>query len=607
MENDKVSLSDLGVKPESAPVQKPAAPVEDAGKYKKVNMSDFVTIKKHESPQDEFQRKEMKLIDDGIERTKKDMMENIIRPFKEACVAASLEDEANKLGGVDESSSDDLEAQLETQSREMHKMATKKDTSSKDDDLAALLSEEDNEGEINMSTNHTKPATTFVPDPDDEVKQEPAKVEAPKVEKRTAPVIPPSLLEEDKVEKEEAAPVEAVAPEVHTPELPKFEVPEETDHQERIADDDLSALLDTESEVEIAETEEEKALRKERLQAYKKEVFAALGMPATIDKDGIKKFRISTKPVSVNKILKTSTAGRINTATWVLPNTGRLITFSGLSGEEIENLNPDAHDRDMSPDMANRLIFNTLYEHVVDPNKPATMEEWAKTINWFDSNDLYFAQYLGTFKNSNFVTYACPKDKCHHLSLNAVNYDDMVVYADDKAKDVYKHIFKTGVDMTPGEVPEDIVPINDKFAIGFRAPSVFDIIFGTSTLDRTFLDKYATTIGNISYMSNVYYINGDTLFPVDCKAVKDNPAKTVRNKIVAYYNILKTLSPDEYSVVSRSINEINDSNRIMASFRYPDAKCAKCGTEIKMDASTNPLSMLFTRHQLVPLASSMTV
>ena len=180
----------------------------------------------------------------------------------------------------------------------------------------------------------------------------------------------------------------------------------------------------------------------------------------------------------------------------------------------------------------------------------------------------------------------------------------MIKYADDKAEAKYKELLHSGIDATPSTIPEDIVPISPQYAIGFRAPSVYDIIFGASSLDARFRAKYATTIGNISYMANVYYIKGETLFPVDCKPVANDPAKTMRNRIVVYYNILKTLSSDQYSIVTRTINDINNANRVMATFHYPDSKCKKCGKEIKRaQTDMNPLTMLFIRHQLVQSAN----
>ena len=646
MEGKKVTLEDLGIKKSESTTKVPTPKTESANatvksdsKYKKVNMSDFVKIKEHVSPQKEFEKKEMQMIEDGIEHTKKDMMDNIIRPFKEACIAASLESDADAMSDGDISDNgDNMEETLNNQHKNINESLTRKNASdderSREDDLKDLLSEDDsdddsiiddepeleeeketNEGESEMKEN--KP-DTFMEDPDETVKEEVKpkkknnKISATdhddEVKEAKEVHIPDAVKleneEEDTSKDKNIKAVEATKTEIKVPE---FKVPEASDHIDKISDDDLKELLDTESDSDMEETEEEKAARKANADSFRKEVFEKIGVPATIDRGKIKKFRIATKPVSVNKVLSAATkTNKLNTATWPLPNTGRLITFSALSGEEIENLNPDAHDKDMSTDMINRLIYNTIFDHLVDPAKPKTMEEWLQTINWFDSLDMYFAVYLATFKNSNFVTYACGKDKCHKIFLKDINYQDMIKYTDEKAEKDYKRIMKTAIDATPEDIPEDIVPINDKFAVGFRAPSIFDIVFGTASLDKQFLNKYATTIGNISYMANIYYIKSDTLFPVDCKAVKDDFKRTMRNRIVAYYNILKTFTPDEYSVVTRTISEINENNRTMATFRYPDAKCPVCGTEIKMDEATNPLSMLFIRHQLVQLASSMT-
>lgn len=554
----KVSLSDLGMKSNEQQQN------QDTN-IKTVDISDIVEIKPTESPEKEFERKELELIDKGIERTKQDLLNNVINPIKEACIAVSLSEEADN---AITDSTNDLEKQLEEEAKHNRENNIKYTNNSTEKDLEELLQEE---GDTVTETFTINNNIEYVNKPSTD-----------------------SHIEE----------LEAKKDEINIPEA-TVQVPSaEEEMQEKISDEDLQDLLDEESDVEL--TDEEKAEQKKLLDDYRKQVFEKLGMPATIEKGEIKKFRISTKPVSVNSILKNvSNEKKLNTATWVLPNSGRLITFSALSGEEIENLNPDQHDADMNADLANRLVFNTIYDHLIDPKKPDTMEKWLRTINWFDLNDIYFGLYLATFKNNNYVTYSCTKDKCKNIFLIPVDYNDMITYTDDDAKKVYQNIMKTGVDLTPEEIPEDIVPINDKFAIGFRAPSVFDIIFGAASLDAQFRNKYATTIGNISYMSNVYYIKDDVLFPVDCKAVKDNPAKTMRNKIVAYYNILKTLSPDEYSVVTRSIADINKKHKAMATFHYPDTKCPKCLTEIKRsDAELNPLTMLFIRHRLVQYAST---
>ena len=640
MSKKKISLDEMGIGSNNGN-KVPDAPVEtrtrgnDLGmervakprKVTKVNISDIVGVQKKVDPREEAERELMEQLDDNIERTKKELMENVIQPFKEACVAASLSDESDKLNP-----DKDLEAEIAAIPDSDIRSKVHNTT---DQDLEDFLSDDSTESKFDSNTpmrtvEDVRPAT-FMEDPeeDDELslknlESDDEPVFRDEVEEPATETVDDTAEQSSKTEEEEKMNMneETKVAEVKEPVLKAEKAEEKKDSivttpnevvdavtnpkakasQEKISDEDLKEFLDEEGD-EL--TEDEKEELKERQREFRKEVFEKLNIPATIDKSGISKFRIATKPVSVSRILKNSNT-KLDSATWALPNSGRLITFSALSGEEIENLNPDAHDSNMSVDMANRLVFNTLYGHLVDSNKPDTMEAWLKTINWFDINDIYFGIYLATFKNSNFVAYGCEKDKCKKIFLKDTNYRDMIKYADEKCEKTYKALFAKANDITPSEIPEDIVPISEKYAIGFRAPSVYDIMFGASSLDREFRAKYATTIGNISYMANIYYILDDTLFPVDCKPVKDSPSKTMRNKIVAYYNILKTLPSDQFSIVTRTIQEINTQNKVMATFHYPDAVCPKCGSKIeRAEHEENPLFMLFTRHQLVQSASSM--
>lgn len=614
---EKISLEDMGVTKDASKTGGMQGSnngktltnvrVPEKKSIKTVNISDFVEVKPKQTVENKAEEKLMKMMDSGIERTKKDLMDNVITPFKEACIAASLEDESNSL--TPDNIEDELDAITGTQ-------AINKGNSP-DDDLADLLEQKDTADSIVGGVDDDE-EDILRDDPEDISKEE--EPEMAEKEKEDTTVVDEKVTqskepkaEPTEVKEQEPAKVETVEKEApaedktEVTEVPATPVDSVTDAitnkpnaLDSISDLDLQEFLDEETD-EL--TDDEKEEIKERQRKFREEVNEKLNIPMTVDKKGIAKFRIATKPVSVNKVLKTN-LNKIHTATWALPNSGRLATYSALSGEEIENLNPDAHDSNMSTDMANRLVFNTLFSHLVDPNKPETMEEWLRTINWFDINDVYFGVYLATFKDSNFVAYTCDDNKCRNIFLEDVNFKDMIKYADDKAEAKYKDLLHSGIDATPSTIPEDIVPISPQYAIGFRAPSVYDIIFGASSLDARFRAKYATTIGNISYMANVYYIKGETLFPVDCKPVANDPAKTMRNRIVVYYNILKTLSSDQYSIVTRTINDINNANRVMATFHYPDSKCKKCGKEIKRaQTDMNPLTMLFIRHQLVQSAN----
>lgn len=543
-------------------------------------------------------------IDVNLKRVAEDRLTNVFKPFKEACMRAAVEAELNG----EEPSKSFEEAEEKLKKKESREKMIESFDKSTDDDLDELLDNAD-KGSESLDDNKDKDLEDLLNDGEDEVFD---------MDIVTPPVNNKPLFEDKDVEIIEDIP-ETTAKEqtVEAVEVEEPKIQEEKSVVEKeisnptsiptINDEDLNSLIrDTQEETEL--TEEEKAKQKEIRENFQKQVFEALGSPVKIDRGRIKTFKVASKPISINSVLKTNT--NTATATWALPNSGRLITLSSLSGEEIENLNRDTDDDEENTNLLNRLIFNTIYNHLIDASKPATMEEWVKTINWFDINDLYFALYLATFKNSNFVTYSCPNDKCQNVFLEEKKYKDMITYTDDKAKALYATLLKSGIDATPTTIEEDIIPINDKYAIGFRAPSIYDMVFGVSSLDEGFRNKYASIIGNISYMANVYYISpeddGGTLYPISFNARNNDTARTMKNKIVAYYNILKNFSSDEYSIVTRTIADIDSKYGFKSTYHYPDTVCPKCHTAIKRaDQNVPPLAMVFIRHRLVQLASSM--
>lgn len=543
-------------------------------------------------------------IDVNLKRVAEDRLTNVFKPFKEACMRAAAEAELN--GEEPSKSFEEAEEKLKRKEKK-EKMIESFDKST-DDDLDELLENIDKAPNDSLVDSKEKDLEDLLSDGEDEVFNmdivTPLAETKPLVEDKKVEIVednhetPKEKLEvvKEPVVKEEEENKTSIEKEISNPTT----VP-------TINDEDLNSLIrDTQEETEL--TEEEKAKQKEIRENFQKQVFEALGSPVKIDRGRIKTFKVASKPISINSVLKTNT--NVATATWALPNSGRLITLSSLSGEEIENLNRDTDDDEENTNLLNRLIFNTIYNHLIDASKPATMEEWVKTINWFDINDLYFALYLATFKNSNFVTYSCTNDKCQNVFLEEKKYKDMISYTDDKAKELYATLLKSGIDATPTTIKEDIIPINDKYAIGFRAPSIYDMVFGVSSLDEGFRNKYASIIGNISYMANVYYISpdddGGTLYPISFNARNNDTSRTMKNKIVAYYNILKNFSSDEYSIVTRTIADIDSQYGFKSTYHYPDTVCPKCHTAIKRaDQSVPPLAMVFIRHRLVQLASSM--
>ena len=598
----------------------------------------------------------MKEVDNYLKNKADDLIKNVVEPFREACIEKAIEAEEMEAAGIisdknnvaefaaalekerekeanqseipeniGDSVSDDLNALLgiaDKANHELEEEMKKTDTSENISDIQKdfadeststneeemdpddLIPSEEEMEERNMKevkiedrpTDEELEVKKKIPEPE-------VKIEEPSSNKKETVVVPNPLEDmsntPSKINPQDAlTKVSTSMPDKTNIDIDNAIKTSPDKPLPQIEDDDFKEFLEDE-ENENVNDEERKAI----YNAFRDEVIQKLHITPASEKR-LTKFKISNKPISVNKVLKT-VSNSINTATWVLPNSGRLITFSALSGEEIENLNPEDPNF-----LASRITFNTLYNHLIDANKPATMEEWLKTINWFDINDLYFAIYLATFKNSNFITYQCDNPACKNMYLEEKPYKDMVTYVDEKAEKLYQEIIKKGIDMTPDTIEEDVIQINDKYAIGFRAPSIYDIVFGASALEQKFRDKYATIIGSIAYMGNIYFIHHSShmeepvLMPVDCKPVENDSAKTMRNRIIAYYNILKSLSSDEYGIVSSTIINISNESKVNARFHYPESTCPKCKKVITpADEDISPLYLVFIRHRLARYAS----
>jgi len=387
---------------------------------------------------------------------------------------------------------------------------------------------------------------------------------------------------------------------------------DDSDLKELMGDDELEEETEVEEDPaeDKKETEEEKKLKEEEhtrqegiFKTYQSQIRETIkATSSTVD---LKEFRVSTKPISLTKALRNSTK-QLNTAQWALPNTKRLITFSALSGEEITNLNPENFKNRMQ---AFRTAYSIMFNHLVDANKPQNMDTWLKTICGFDIDHLYFCLYKATFDKSNFVTYNCPV--CSNLDLQETKIDSMIKYPNDEAKTKFEHLLATGEDTSPSILEPKLVQISDEYAIAFRAPNVYGLIFETSALDEEFSTKYADILSVLAYIENVYLIDkeSNTIVPIDTNPDPTNVTKTVRRKVIAYYNIIKQLNSDQYSLVGAEVTKIAQTLKDDISYQIPEADCngtlkngAKCTHHFPADPRT-PLQIFFSRHQLLTIGS----
>ena len=127
----------------------------------------------------------------------------------------------------------------------------------------------------------------------------------------------------------------------------------------------------------------------------------------------------------------------------------------------------------------------------------------------------------------------------------------------------------------------------------------------TASLSEQFLEKYADLIDMVAYIDAAYIIDStnEVLIPVDTKPDPNDMAKTSARRIKAMYEIISTLSSEEYYALRAAINEL-DEDATKVSYKIPGCTCPACNAEIPANIDVSPDTMLFTRHQLAAIANT---
>lgn len=375
------------------------------------------------------------------------------------------------------------------------------------------------------------------------------------------------------------------------PKQPKKE--EEDEKKVNILDmvDDES-LFDDEEEEDNTSIDQEEAY--EELKAEIKTKIKPIR-----NKIDLSKFTIAQKSVNAQKVMKLAVKSHQNVADWVLYSGKRPISMTGLSGPEIIKLNPQNTGRNRLNTF--RDMYRVLYDHIYDGNKPE-FEAWMKQTRWIDLKHVYFCVYKATFGDSNFITYSC---ECGNSFIKDIPFEDMVKYADDKVKEEVQAILKSDTTSpSSDEYPVDLYQISGSYVFGLKSPSIWNVIMETATLSDTFLEQHADLIDLVSYIDSIYLIDNEknTLIPVDTKPDPNNQARTSARRIRAFYDIIKTLSSEDFYALRAQISEYDkDDDKI--SYYIPAATCPKCAREIAENDDVTPDQLLFMRHQLAAIGN----
>lgn len=356
--------------------------------------------------------------------------------------------------------------------------------------------------------------------------------------------------------------------------------------------DDFAEDEDNDIDIEEDEEEKEEADEKKMLKEMQSQVEDIIKpFNNIID---LKSFTISTKAKSVSKVLQNVEPSP--TATWVLLDSGIPFTCTSLGAVEIENLDPNKINVQNGRIDALKQMYGTLFRHYASPNKPEYLEQWVKTISYSDHDNLIFGYYKATFGNCNLITYAC--EKCKDVKIKEIPIDDCIKYKDEDTKKEVQKILKYGDPAHKSEIKARLIQVSDKLAVSIKSPSIYNIVFEFGVLEAEFTRKFADVLGTVGYIEDFYEIDleNQKLIPIKVKEEPDNITKSVKRRIRSKVEILKTLTPDQYQILTAEITKIS-TNAERISYCQPKYTCEKCGNVIE-EAEMTAQEMLFMRHQL---------
>ena len=319
----------------------------------------------------------------------------------------------------------------------------------------------------------------------------------------------------------------------------------------KIADEDL-ALLDDDDDIVERKDNAKKEDDEAKLEEVKKELRQSVSevFKPVKNKININEFTIQKKPISASKVLNHIQQSTVNTATGVLFETKKVVEVSEYSSMEIQKMDPSKLSASNYYTSV-RDKYKTLYNHIIDPNKPATFEGWLKVTSQEVIPDYFFTAYKATFGDANVVTYSCPE--CDNVFLKEVPVMDMIKYKDEETKKLYLDTLHYGeLNASKETYSVGLYQASDEYVFALKHPSLYEQVLEPTLLDNAFVDKYSDMITLISYIDGVYVIdnNSKNLIPVDMKADHSNPTKTAKRRIKICASIINSFTSDQLQALS---------------------------------------------------------
>lgn len=377
-----------------------------------------------------------------------------------------------------------------------------------------------------------------------------------------------------------------------------------------INDDDLSDMekeLENEiSSIDSSDNVDDDQLSEEDREILSNEIKKYINPVKT--KIDLSQFTVSNSTVNIAVAAKHLVSSIVNkpvqSADYVLIDTGRVISMSAFNSDDLEKVNNAFYMRDSFNAAIDR--WQVFYDHCIDADKPMTLEAWLRGISASDFPHIYGAAYAASFKGSNYIPYTCDNPDCKKPYIpGETSFESLLKFKDEAARKRYKDILAGNRMENDCLIPRR-VQVSDNIVIDIVKPSIYTAYVESTAIDPTTKKKYAETINLIMQISNIYIIDYDTmtLKPIEYKVDKNNMAKTLKYKIVAFSKILKTLDSDQKGIILSIISEFANNDNLI-TYVTPATTCTHCG-HVKAESEASIIELLFTRLRLTALTRSST-
>ena len=361
-------------------------------------------------------------------------------------------------------------------------------------------------------------------------------------------------------------------------------------------DDMMKDLGFEEDEEPIIDTEEETTEElRERFKA------SLEGIKITRNPIDLTKFQIAKEPMSSAMILNTIGSSTKKRCDHPLLHSRRNMTFEECSGPELDALRKTIDNSNGVNGVIASLRF--VYNHNVDANKKS-FEAWCKSIRTEDIESLYFGMYKACYGDTNLVARNDGGDKgCSKTSLIDTPIRNMLKFKDDEAQKLYDDLMNQDTTNPGSKVKTQTMVISDDFVVSYTDPTLYSTFIQYASLKPEIVNKYSDHLNTMAYIDGFFRIDyeNNQLIPIAIKEYPNNINKTVMSKLKTYTDILKTLSNDQYNVMTAKLDNVIGDAKI--SYIYPETTCPECGNTISEEPVDSMLSLLFTRAQLVQVKS----